>query len=68
MMPTLKVTPDAAARMYQGPRYHLSPEEHRRRLLKAARTMKRSRCDLQKYLGKVVEAIIKCRTTPHLAA
>ena len=63
MMPTLQLTPEAAGRLYHGPRFHRSrsPEERRQVLRDQIRTLKNSPSLALRYIGHIAEAISKIR-------
>ncbi|MGB7767421.1 MAG: hypothetical protein WBN22_01010 [Verrucomicrobiia bacterium] len=61
MMPMLQLTPAAAARMYEGPRYRRSrsPAETRKFLREQIRKLKASDSLMSRYFGCIAEAIMK---------
>jgi hypothetical protein len=63
MMSTLQLTPDAAARIYQGPRFHRSrsPAENRRIIRDTIRKFKSHHSAAVRYMGCVLEAITKLK-------
>jgi hypothetical protein len=65
MMATLALTPDAAARIYDGPRFHRSrsPAENRRIIRNSIRALKASPSMAMRYAGCILEAIQKLPTT-----
>jgi len=67
MMPTLQLTHDAAARIYDGPRFHRSrtPAENRRIIRDTIHQFKNHPSTAVRYMGCVLEAITKLK--PHRA-
>jgi hypothetical protein len=62
MMPTLKLTPDAAARIYSGPRYRRRPTPaEQRRLREHIQGMKRNGSAIIRYAGAVLDLIHKLK-------
>jgi hypothetical protein len=59
MMPTLQLTHDAAARIYDGPRFHRirTASEQRRIIRDNIRQLKRNPSIVMRYAGHVLEAI-----------
>ena len=65
MMPVLQLSPVAAARIYDGPRFHRSrsPEEQRQLIGAAIRRLKASPSMTMRYAGCVLEMISKLPKT-----
>lgn len=70
MMPTLQLTPAAAARIYEGPRFHRSrsPAENRRIIRDTIRKFKDHPSPAVRYMGCILEAITKLKPHPAAAA
>ena len=65
MMPSLQLTPAAAARIYQGPHFHKprTSSEQRKLLREQIVMLKASPSILAQYCGCIAEAIMKFK--PH---
>jgi len=61
MTPTLQLTPNAAARLYDGPRFHrsLTPAQQRQVIRGVIRQYKASPHAVLRYMGCVLDAIMK---------
>ena len=66
MTSALHLTPDAAARLYSGPRFHRSrtPAENRRLIREQIRLFKGSASAAVRYMGCVLEAIANLKPKP----
>jgi hypothetical protein len=70
MMATLQLTPDAAARLYEGPRFHRNrtAQENRQLVRDQIRRFKASSSLAMRYMGCILDAIQRLPTPTHQPA